>query len=97
MCGNISFLRDCTMVIFVLDFAVDVPAFTLRVVEVFGEDVVPLLVRLVRFWEVVFAFVVWVFRVDDSFDFFPDLVVDVNPFRLFFRAFAVVDFFICHW
>ena len=32
--GNISCLRDCTMVIFVLDFAVDVPAFALRVVEV---------------------------------------------------------------
>ena len=85
------------MVIFVLDFAVDVPAFTLRVVEVFGEDVVPLLVRLVRFWEVVFAFVVWVFAFDDPFDFTLDLFVDVNPFRLSFSAFAVVDFFICHW
>ena len=29
-------------------------------------------------------------------DAFPDLVVDVNSFRLFFRAFAVVGFFICH-
>ena len=82
------------MVIFVLDFAVDVPAFALRGVVVVVRFLCVVFVVLLV--EVVVPEVVRVFRVDDSFDFFPDLVVDVNPFRLFFRAFAVVDFFICH-
>ena len=73
---------------------VDVPAFALRVVEVFFEEVVPFPVVLVV---LVLPFVVRVFRVDDTLDFFFDLVVDVNPLRFSFSAFAVVAFFICHW
>ena len=85
MCGNMSFFRDCVIVILL-----DVPPFTLRVVEVFGEDVVPLLVRLVWFWEIILSLVVWVLFFDDVVDCFRDLFVDVNDSTFFFNALVVL-------
>ena len=80
-----SFFRDCMIVILL-----DVPPFTLRVVEVFRDEVVPLPVVFVV---VVLPFVVWVLFLDEVVDCFCDFFVDVNASTFFLSALVVLGIY----